>query len=188
MLRKKVLIGISGSVGSAVAAKLLQEKNYKVSALFINNGKNLDQLTYARQVCDKLGIDLYEQDITQASKDNINKTITSYPTIDLDKVYNKYVLIDTLKMVSKDLHIGHISCGVYARKEGNKIIPGVNQVFDESEKMSLLSEEDIKKLVLPLGEIEYQEINKIAEANNVNYRSEKVDAKDKIGINNIPNE
>ena len=188
LLRKSVLIAISGSVGSAVAAKLLQERQCKVTALFINTGTNLQQLTYAKQVCSKLGIDLYEQEINGEYRTRLLEGITNNPNVDLDKIYNKYILIDMLKDVAKEQHIKYISTGIYARKEGKKIIPGVNQVFDESDKLSLLTEEDIKKLLLPLGEIEYQEITQIAESNNVNFNSQKQSAIDKIGNNNIPSE
>ena len=182
LLRKTVLVAISGSVGSAVAAKLLQERQCKVTGLFINNGTNLGQLTYAKQVCSKLGIDLYEEAI---DKQKIVEAIAHSPNEDLDKIYNK-VLIDTLRDVAKEQHIKYISTGTYATKKGNRIEPGINQVFDESTKLSLLTDEDIKKLLLPLGEIEYQEINKIAEQNNINYNSNKQTAIEKLGNNNIP--
>ena len=188
LLRKSVLIAISGSVGSAVAAKLLQERQCKVTALFINTGTNLQQLTYAKQVCSKLGIDLYEQEINGEYRTRLLEGITNNPNTDLDKIYNKYILIDMLKDVAKEQHIKYISTGIYARKSNGKIIPGVNQVFDESDKLSLLTEDDIKKLLLPLGEIEYQEITQIAESNNVNFNNQKQSAMDKIGNNNIPSE
>ncbi|MBR6072814.1 MAG: hypothetical protein IKP76_00650, partial [Bacilli bacterium] len=94
LLRKSVLIAISGSVGSAVAAKLLQERQCKVTALFINTGTNLQQLTYAKQVCSKLGIDLYEQEINGEYRTRLLEGITNNPNTDLDKIYNKYILID----------------------------------------------------------------------------------------------
>ncbi|MBR6072728.1 MAG: hypothetical protein IKP76_00200, partial [Bacilli bacterium] len=140
------------------------------------------------QVCSKLGIDLYEQEINGEYRTRLLEGITNNPNTDLDKIYNKYILIDMLKDVAKEQHIKYISTGIYARKSNGKIIPGVNQVFDESDKLSLLTEDDIKKLLLPLGEIEYQEITQIAESNNVNFNNQKQSAMDKIGNNNIPSE
>ena len=179
--KKKVLIGLSGNKDSAVAARLLLDKGYKVTALFIGNGSNLQQSTYAKQVCSKLNIDLYEQEIDETYRNKMAEGIMNNPTADLDTIYNKYILVDMLKQVAKEQHIKYISCGIYAKKESGAIVPGVNNVFDESSKLSLLTEEDIKKIVLPLGEIDYQQVEKIAEENYINLSNKKQTPEEKIG-------
>ena len=96
------------------------------------------------------------------------------------------ILLEALKDVAKEQHIKYIATGHYATKKSGTIQPGVNQVFDESDKLSLLTSDDIKKLLLPIGELDYQEVTKIAEANNINLTNTKQTPEEKIGANNIP--
>ncbi|MBT6079058.1 MAG: tRNA 2-thiouridine(34) synthase MnmA, partial [Gammaproteobacteria bacterium] len=66
--RSKVMVGLSGGVDSAVAAKLLLEQGHEVEALFMKNWEEDDEAGYcsaeedladAQSVADQLGIRLH---------------------------------------------------------------------------------------------------------------------------------
>ena len=66
--KKKVLLGMSGGVDSAVSAILLQEQGYEVYGITLRLWENsqengeTDIVQEAKKVCDKLGIEHYVLD------------------------------------------------------------------------------------------------------------------------------
>ena len=126
---KKVLIGMSGGVDSAVAALLLKNKGYEVVGatmiLTENEEKNNQNVIDAKAVCDKLGILHYTLDLRKEFKKYvIDNFINSYkngttpnPCIEC----NRYIKFDLLYDKAKELGIDIIATGHYAKIEDGHI-------------------------------------------------------------------
>ena len=82
IMKKKVVVGLSGGVDSSVAAYLLQEQGYEVIALFMKNWHDetvtlsnecpwLEDSNDAMIVADKLGIPFQTVDLSVEYKDRI---------------------------------------------------------------------------------------------------------------------
>ena len=75
-----VSVALSGGVDSSVAAWLMKQHGYDVSAIFMKNWEEDDDATYcaaaedlndAQQVCDKLGIELRSVNFASEYWDNV---------------------------------------------------------------------------------------------------------------------
>ena len=161
----------------------------KVYGLFINNGVNLVNLSEAQKICNNLDIKLYEKDLDTNYKDELSKFITSELNIgvipDIELIYNKLVLIGMLKEVAKEKHIKYISTGLFAQVQDNKLINAIDSSHDETYKLSRISEEEIKKLVLPIGEIDNIQVERMAENNNIKSSISNTTIVEKLGEGNI---
>ncbi len=126
-MNKKVMLGISGGVDSALSAQKLLELGYDVTAvncLFYKNEHDDTAVKDARAVAEKLGIDFRITDLTEPFKNKVIKNFvdtyvnggTPNPCI----VCNKSLKFGT--MLDKALEEGFefIATGHYARIEKDK--------------------------------------------------------------------
>ena len=76
--KKRVVVGMSGGVDSAVSAALLKEQGFDVVGLYMSNWKETDpngcctgeqDWTDVRYVCDKIGIPYYSVDFSKQYMD-----------------------------------------------------------------------------------------------------------------------
>ena len=81
-MSKKVVVGLSGGVDSAVAALLLKEQGYEVIGLFMRNWHEEDECgrctadddwADVRRIADKIGIDYYAEDFAEEYLDRVFK-------------------------------------------------------------------------------------------------------------------
>ena len=195
MSDNKIIVGLSGGVDSSVAAFLLLEKGYEVEALFMKNWDEDDEDEYcsasedladAQQVADQLGIKLhtvnfsheYWEDVFEHFLSEHKKGRTPNP----DVLCNQRIKFKAFLDYAKDLGANKIATGHYARiaEENGKYLlkAGLDGNKDQSYFLHLLNQEQLSQSLFPLGEIDKQEVRKIAKNNNFL----NADKKDSTGI------
>lgn len=189
-MAKKVMIGLSGGVDSAVAAYLLKEQGYDVVAGFmrnwdaIANGDFLGNPTLnesqcpqekdyddAKKVAEKLGIPLLRIDFIKEYWDNVfsyfldeyNKGRTPNPDI----FCNKYIKFDAFLKFARDNGCDYIATGHYAKRvEREDGFVELHKAFDTNKDqtyfLSQINEEQIASCLFPLGDIDKPEVRRIA--------------------------
>ena len=191
---KKVVVGLSGGVDSAVSAYLLLKQGYEVIGLFMRNwdsaanndilgNPSLDdeicpqEQDYqdALKVANHLGIKLYRHDFIKEYWDYVfSYFIDEYKknrTPNPDILCNKYVKFAGFQEVAKSLGADYFAYGHYARvKEENGeffLLKGKDNNKDQSYFLSQLTQEQLRKSLFPVGELDKSEVRKIALENDL---------------------
>ena len=183
---KKVVVGMSGGVDSSVAAILLQKKGYEVIGLFMRNwdaslnndilgnptlNNNIcpqeEDYNDALAVCNKLGIELHRVDFVKEYwdyvftyfLDELKKGRTPNPDI----MCNKYIKFDMFAKEAKKLGADYIATGHYARLVDGNLLRGIDDNKDQTYFLSQVSNEQLKNVLFPVGELLKPDVRKIAE-------------------------
>lgn len=191
----KVMLGLSGGVDSAVAAYLLKKQGYEVVAAFMRNWDSLvnndilgnpnfggicpqeQDYNDAKRVAEQLGISLlradfveeYWQQVFQYFIEEYREGRTPNP----DVFCNKYIKFDAFLNFAKEQGAELIATGHYAKRVGNKLYKALDKNKDQTYFLALLSEEQIKSCLFPLGDIEKSEVRKIAKELGLEVASKK---------------
>ena len=182
---KKVIVGMSGGVDSSVAAILLKEQGYEVEGLFMRNWDSLvnndilgnptlngnictqeQDYNDAKEVCEKLNIPLHRIDFVKEYwdyvftyfLDELKKGRTPNP----DVMCNKYIKFDLFIKEAKRLGADYIATGHYARMIDNNLYKGVDKNKDQSYFLAQLTNDQLKNVLFPVGDLEKPEVRKIA--------------------------
>ncbi len=181
MIRKKVLIAMSGGVDSSVAAFLLtKEKKYDVIGVNFKlfsgeesgkccGDKNTDD---ARIVCQKLGIPFYSFDYRKQFKEKVIdyfcaeylKGKTPNPCV----VCNEKIKFGEFLRKAKSLGADYIATGHYAQKEHNKktkryvLKKSKDKNKDQSYFLFPLTQEQLKHALFPVGDYTKEKVRRLA--------------------------
>lgn len=190
--KKKVVIGMSGGVDSAVAAYVLQEQGYEVIGitmkLWEEDKKNytedysgccsLSSAEDARLVAEKLGIPFYVINYQERFIDTvIDNYVEEYlngrtpcPCIRC----NKYMKFGELLNTAHSLGAYYVATGHFGVTGYNKeldrytISKSKEQRKDQTYMMYTLSQDQIKHILMPLGNFtSKEEVRQIAERENL---------------------
>lgn len=190
---KKVILGLSGGVDSAVAAILLKRQGADVQALYMSNWDDDDgyctaaeDLQDARQVCEELGIPLHHANFAREYRDRVfSYFLEEYKTgrtPNPDVLCNREIKFGVFRDHAKRLGGEYIATGHYAR---SRIVGGEPQLLkaaDESKDQSYflhaITAEALAETVFPLGDSQKSEVRAIARDNALPV----FDKKDSTGI------
>ena len=182
----KVIVGISGGVDSSVAAILLKEQGYEVEGLFMRNwdssinndiigNPNLNNnicpqeqdYNDAIEVCKKLDIPLHRIDFVKEYWDNVFEyfldELKKGRTPNPDIMCNKYIKFDYFVREAKRLGADYIATGHYAKMEDGYLKKAKDTNKDQTYFLCQLSQEQLKNVLFPLGDIDKKEVREIAE-------------------------
>ncbi|MGO9016251.1 MAG: tRNA 2-thiouridine(34) synthase MnmA [Dissulfurispiraceae bacterium] len=179
---KKVVVGMSGGVDSSVTAYLLKEQGYEVEGVsfvlyearlktLFSGCCSLESIDDARRTAGHIGlkhtvIDLREEFLEQVIEpfiDAYKKGITPNPCI----LCNKHIKFPHLLKIATQKDAAYIATGHYARVIDKELKKGIDVRKDQSYVLYVLRQEELSRLVLPLGVKTKQEVREIAKMLNL---------------------
>ncbi len=184
--KSKVLVGMSGGVDSSTAAALLQRQGYEVTGATLKlwdavtdgdsaRGRtccSLEDVEDARQSAFKLGIpfyvlnmkDVFEERVVQYFVQSYLEGETPNPCI----ACNRYIKFSAMLQKANALEMDYIATGHYARihldeATGRYLLKkGVDETKDQSYVLHMLTQNQLSRLLLPLGSYRKAQIREIA--------------------------
>ncbi len=197
---KKVIVGVSGGVDSAVALYLLKKEGYDVEGLFMRNWDSAinndsegmmlatnicpqeEDYNDALKVCEDLGVKLHRVDFIQEYWDYVFsyflKELEIGRTPNPDMLCNRYIKFDLFIKEALKLGADYIATGHYARYEDGKLLRAKDLNKDQTYFLADVKSEMFRNVLFPIGNLKKDEVRKIAAENNI-YVADK---KDSTGI------
>jgi tRNA-specific 2-thiouridylase len=179
---KTVLVAMSGGVDSSVAAAVLLEQGYKVFGvtmlLWPEDVPGAEEgccgtihLNDAREVCQRLGIAHYTMDLQKEFLHNVvHPFIKTYlegrtpnPCISCNENLKFHHLLRKARGVGADM----LATGHYARITGKRVfhlVRGVDASKDQTYFLFTLGQDELSRLMFPLGQMKKEQVRKKAKA------------------------
>lgn len=160
----RVALGMSGGVDSSVAARLLMDAGFDVlgvTCMFTDDAHTRQAIADARDVADRLGIPHVVKDCTQRFACSVVDAFvgeyaagrTPSPCV----VCNRACKIPSLIEAADEAGCAFVATGHYARvvRRGGRfaVACAAHLQKDQSYMLSLLSQDQLARLLLPLGSI-----------------------------------
>ena len=191
---KKVILGLSGGVDSSVALKVLMDEGYQVEAMFMRNwdsatnndilgNPDLDndvcpqEVDYqdAVKVAEKLGATIHRVDFIDEYWNTVfNYFLNEYKhgrTPNPDIMCNKYIKFNAFLKKAEELGAEYIAMGHYARvkhtPEMSYLLRGVDDNKDQTYFLCMLTQNQLKKALFPIGHLTKPEVREIAVNNDL---------------------
>ena len=173
---KKVVLGMSGGVDSAVAALLLKEKGYEVIGITFKMLENFDTKK-AIDTANFLNIEHHVIDLCEEFKkeiiDKFNSDYQNGLTPNPCVLCNKNIKFKYLEDARVKYNADYIATGHYAKIENNHIYKSDDLNKDQSYFLSSIDKILIDKLIFPLESITKEEVRDIASKYNLPSSSSK---------------
>jgi len=175
----RVVVGMSGGVDSSVAALLLKRQGYDVVGLFMKNWEDDDSDEYcstredlvdAAAAADVIGIELEAVNFSAEYKDRVfAEFLREYAagrTPNPDVLCNAEIKFKAFLDHAMRLGASKIATGHYARLESaagrHRLLRGKDAAKDQSYFLHRLTQEQLARVVFPVGELEKTEVRRIA--------------------------
>lgn len=179
---KKVFVGLSGGVDSSVSAALLKKQGYGVTGVFIKvwqpefvkcNWRE-DRLD-AMRVCARLDIPFIDLDLEEEYKKEVfDYMIKGYKegrTPNPDVMCNKSIKFGGFLKFALKNGADFVATGHYARnffeKNKFKMLMGVDKNKDQTYFLWTFTQEQLKHIIFPIGNLEKPKVRKLAEKFNL---------------------
>ena len=191
MKKAKVVVALSGGVDSSVAAYLLKDQGYDLIGLFMKNWHDesvtisdecpwLEDSNDAMLVAEKLNIPFQVVDLSKDYKEKIidymfdeySKGNTPNPDI----LCNREIKFDVFMDVALSLGADYVATGHYSRIKINndnknsvkyELHSGRDNSKDQSYFLCQLNQEQLSKILFPIGDLMKNEVREIARNNHL---------------------
>src|SRR5919205_1892926 len=175
----RIVVGMSGGVGSSVTAWLLKEQGYEVIGLFMKNWEDDDDSEYcsaridwidAASVADVVGVDIEAVNFAAEYKDRVfAEFLREYQagrTPNPDVLCNaeikfKAFLDHAMRLGAEKIATGHYARG---RERGGRfqLLKGLDDTKDQSYFLHRLTQDQIARVMFPVGELDKTQVRRIA--------------------------
>jgi len=172
---KKVYVGMSGGVDSSVTAALLKEQGYLVTGVYMKNWtEDLPGMTCpwkqdyqdAKRVAVQLGIPFKTYDFQKQYRQKVVDYMifeyqagrTPNPDIMCNQEVKFKLFLETALEDGADL----IATGHYARVKDGRLYAGLDPEKDQSYFLCRVSEDALRKSLMPIGEYSKPEVRRLA--------------------------
>jgi tRNA-uridine 2-sulfurtransferase len=186
--KKRVVVGLSGGVDSAVSAYLLKQQGYEVIGVFMKNWEDDDDSEYcstredwvdAVAVADRLGIEIEAVNFASEYKDRVFadflREYSAGRTPNPDVLCNAEIKFKAFLDHAMALGAEKIATGHYARvrevkgaacanesPSGFELLKGLDESKDQSYFLHRLNQAQLSKVLFPVGELRKTEVRRIA--------------------------
>ncbi|MCM3566479.1 tRNA 2-thiouridine(34) synthase MnmA [Neobacillus mesonae] len=175
----RVVVGMSGGVDSSVAALLLKQQGYDVIGIFMKNWDDTDENGVCTatedyndviRVCNQIGIPYYAVNFEKQYWDKVfTYFLNEYKagrTPNPDVMCNKEIKFKAFLEHAVNLGADYLATGHYARvvyRDGEyKMLRGIDENKDQTYFLNQLSQEQISKVMFPIGNLEKSKVREIA--------------------------
>ncbi len=192
----KVLAALSGGVDSAVAALLLQKAGHEVTAAYMKNWINeenilghcpwQEDIEDARSAAHALGIpfrvinlmETYRERVVQYLLDGYASGVTPNP----DVMCNREIKFGAFLQIALAEGFDAVATGHYARLKSEttntsqtvfRIFEGVDQSKDQTYFLALLRQEQLRHALFPVGHLKKSEVRELARQSGLSVAEKK---------------
>lgn len=180
----RVVVGMSGGVDSSVAALLLKEQGYDVIGIFMKNWDDTDEHGVCTatedyndviRVCNQIGIPYYAVNFEKEYYDKVfTYFLNEYKagrTPNPDVMCNKEIKFKAFLEHAMKLGADYLATGHYARVEFRdgeyKLLRGKDKNKDQTYFLNQLTQQQLSKVMFPIGHLEKAEVREIARKANL---------------------
>jgi len=178
--KRRVVVGLSGGVDSAVSAWLLKQQGHEVVGIFMKNWEDDDDDEYcssnidfvdAAAVADVIGIEIEHVNFAADYKDRVfAEFLREYQagrTPNPDVLCNAEIKFKAFLDHALRLGAEKIATGHYARvretDHGVELLKGLDPLKDQSYFLHRLTQAQLAKTLFPVGELPKTEVRRLAE-------------------------
>ena len=177
----RVVVGMSGGVDSSATALKLKREGYDVVGIFMKNWDDTDEngvctatedYKDVQAVANQIGIPYYSVNF---EKEYWNKVFEYFldeykkgRTPNPDVICNKEIKFKAFLDYAMDLGADYVATGHYARVERDDdgtvhMLRGVDSNKDQTYFLNQLSQDQLQRVMFPLGEMEKPDVRQLAE-------------------------
>ena len=177
---ERVVVGMSGGVDSSVAALLLKRAGWEVVGLFMKNWEDDDNDQYcstrqdlvdAAAAADVIGVELEAVNFSEEYKDRVfAEFLREYAagrTPNPDVLCNAEIKFKAFLDHAMRLGASKIATGHYARvdrfEDSFRLLRGDDTGKDQSYFLHRLNQDQLSRVLFPLGELQKSEVRRIAQ-------------------------
>lgn len=175
---KRVFVGLSGGVDSAVSAALLKEQGYDVTGVFIRAWQpDWLECTWRKERRDAMKISLalgipflfldLEKEYKEGVVDKMLKEYKANRTPNPDVLCNREIKFGHFWQFAKERGADFIATGHYAQIKDGKLEESLDKEKDQSYFLWTLTPEDLSHTLFPVGNLQKAQVRELAKKHNI---------------------